>query len=397
MYRISMPFEFVDTHPQDAIDAASPGETIVADPTVNHTLDQSLTIDTPRVTLRGVTLGLDDEADENLIEIGADGVRLTDFTLDGNRTNQTGERQSSGVLVTGASNITIARGFIKNVSRHGLRIVDASDITSLAPGDTIHVERGSVSDVTVRDVRVDAPRRDGCSVEGPDLQNISVENVRTFDSSDRGSVEIKDGASDAYVANCYAENCVYGVAVQDHGNYPTNNVQIVGNTAKECQTLIDAQTSHPPESVTILGNTGRGLGGDGMGGPGGIHLHLIEGLVVANNVLDGVDGPGISVDNCTDAMITENVIRGTQGPGVDLDDSDRITIGQNGIDGHGKWAIACHGSDDGTTELQVTGNRCTGSLVLDGTISRYLVTGNLLDGRATNEANGSGRLANNLY
>lgn len=42
-----------------------------------------------------------------------------------------------------------------------------------------------------------------------------------FDSSDRGGVEIKDGASDAYVANCYAEACTYEVVVQDYSEYPS--------------------------------------------------------------------------------------------------------------------------------------------------------------------------------
>jgi hypothetical protein len=44
------------------------------------------------VTLRGANLRLADDADEDLIEVGADGVRITDFTLDGNRANQHGER-----------------------------------------------------------------------------------------------------------------------------------------------------------------------------------------------------------------------------------------------------------------------------------------------------------------
>jgi hypothetical protein len=345
-----MVVESADRHPQDALNAASPGETVAFDRDVRHTIEESLVVTTPGVTLRGPNLRLADGADEDLIEVGADGVSLGEFTLDGNRGNQPGDRQSNGVLVTGASNVRIRSGHIEDVSRHGLRIVDASVGTSWVEDDPIQVERGPVSDVTVRDVRIDRPRRDGCSVEGPDLQNATVENVRTVGSSDRGSVEVKDGASDAYVGNCYAEDCVYGVAVQDHGEYPPANVRIAGNTAIDCETLVDAQTNHPPENVVVTGNTGRDLGGDGMGGPGGIHAHLIEGLVVANNVLDGVDGPGIAIRDCADAAVTGNVIRDVDGPGIEL----------------------------------------------SGAVDRYLVTGNLLGEPVAETAEGSGLLTDNL-
>jgi hypothetical protein len=391
-----MPLDAGSHHPQDALDAASPGERVVADATVTHTVDEPLTITTPGVTVSGLALRLADGADENLVEIGADGVRLADFALDGNRANQSGERQSNGVLVTGASNVTVAGGRVENVSRHGIRIVDSSAVTSRAPANTIHVERGPASDVTVRDVRVDTPRRDGCSVEGPDLETVSIENVRTFDSSDRGSVEVKDGASAVRVAGCHAENCVYGVAIQDHGRYPTRDVRIAGNAARNCETLVDAQTSHPPDDVVVEGNVGRDLGGEGLGGPGGVHAHLISGLVVTDNVLDRVDGPGIAVHDCEDVVVTGNVVRETNGPGVDLAGSDRVTVGRNGIDGCDDPALACRGGDEGASEVLISHNRCSGGIVLDGEVDRYLVTGNLLDGSVEDGADGARRTTDDL-
>jgi hypothetical protein len=345
-----MVVELDGRHPQDAVDAAAPGETVCFDPSVQHTLEEPLVVTTPGLTLRRPSLRLADDADEDLIEVGANDVEIAEFSLDGNRKNQPGERQSSGILITGVERAMIRNGRVQDVSRHGLRIVDSSVRTSIAPEDTIHVDRGPVSDVTVRDVRVDRPRRDGCSIEGPDLQGAVVENIRTFDSSDRGSVEIKDGAVDAYVGHCYAEDCVYGVAVQDHGDHPTANVRIANNTAVGCETLVDAQTSHPPEDVTMTGNTGRDLGGDGMGGPGGIHASLIEGLVVSDNVLDGVDGPGIAVSDCEDVSVNGNVVRDVDGPGIDL----------------------------------------------SGTVEQYLVTDNVLNAPVVDDTGGSGLVTDNL-
>lgn len=360
-------------HPQDAVDAAAEGETVRFDSSVQHTLEESLVVTTPDLTLRGPSLRLADSADEDLIEVGADGVGISDFVLDGNRENQSGDRQSNGILVTGVERAWISNGRIGGVSRHGLRIVDSSVGTSTAPGDTIHVERGAVSDVTVRNVRVDRPRRDGCSVEGPDLQGVAVKNVRTFGSSDRGSVEVKDGATDASVGHCYAEDCVYGVAVQDHGEYPTANVRIANNAAVDCETLVDAQTSHPPEDVTVVGNVGRELGGDGMGGPGGIHAHLIEGLVIAGNAIDGVDGPGIVVEDCADASVTGNVVRDVDGAG-----------------------IVCRGEESTTSDVAVSDNRCAGGIDLTGAVEHYLVTDNLLNAPVVDEADGSGLVTDNL-
>jgi len=391
-----MPTEITDGRLQEAVDAVPPCEEIVADPTVQHVLDEPLVVATPDVTVRGLNLRLADDADEDLIEIGADGVTLTGFALDGNREHQHGDRQSSGVVATGVARLTLSEGYVRDVSRHGLRIVDASDPTSLAPEDTIRVDRGPVRDVTVRDVRIDSPRRDGCSIEGPDLEGAYVENVRTFGSSDRGSVEVKDGASDAIVSNCYAEDCVYGVAVQDHGEYPTENVRIVGNTARNCATLVDAQTSHPPENVAVVGNTGRGLTADGMGGPGGIHLHRIEGVVVSNNVLDGVDGTGLSVRDCEEVIVSGNVLRDVETTGIEVRASTGVSVGDNGI-GADEAAIACVGGESGTRDVQITDNRASGGgLVLDGDVDRYVATGNLLARPVSDGATGDGLVANNL-
>ncbi|MFB6227213.1 MAG: hypothetical protein ABEH88_01295 [Halobacteriales archaeon] len=54
-----------------------------------------------------------------------------------------------------------------------------------------------------------------------------------------------------------------------------------------------------------------------MGRPAGIHAHLIEGLVVSDNVIDGVDGSGIAVRDCGDVSVNGNVVRNADGPGID--------------------------------------------------------------------------------
>jgi len=392
--------EIGSRHPQNAIDAASPHEILVADRTVQHTISDPLTVTTPGLQLFGCNLRLANEANENLVEIAADGVELMRFSLDGNRSNQSEDRQSNGVVVTGASNVTITNGVIEDVSRHGIRVVDLSTPTAHIMGNDTAVGReGGVSDVTVRDIRIEAPYRDGCSIEGPDVSRVTVENVRTFDSTSRGSVEVKDGASDASVRGCHAANCRYCVALQDHGTYGASNVRFIGNGAMDCETLVDAQTERPPDNVLVAGNVGRDLGGHGMGGPGGIHLHRIQGLVVANNLLDTVDDTGICIRRCTGVNVARNAVRETAGPGISVRDSSRVGVSDNYVEGPDSCAIECEAQEDPMSELHVVDNRCLDSpegIALRGRVDSYLVATNLSHGSIVDTAEGSGIVTNNF-
>lgn len=381
---------------QDAIDDAPRGAMVRADPSVVHERVEPLTITTPGVTVTGLRLALADAGDANLIEIGADHVTLRDFALDGRRDQQPGERQSNGVVVTGATNVAIERGRIRDVSRHGIRVVDTEHHTSHVAGNTAEFGGGPVTDVTVRDIRIDRPRRDGCSIEGPDVTGVTVDGVRTYDSSDRGSVEVKDGAEDVLVRNCTATRCVYGVAIQDHGNYCSQNVAYVDNVAIACETLVDAQTSEdlPPQGVLVRGNRGRALGGDGMGGPGGIHLHRIDGLVVTGNRLADVDGDGLHVRNCQETIVSDNQIRDVGGTGIVANETVGVSV-------HGNVVGTAHAGGIAVTDgrgVRITGNRVTTAdpgIALDG-VDRYLVALNDATDIVTAKTCGTGTIDLNL-
>lgn len=81
---------------------------------------------------------------------------------------------------------------------------------------------------------------------------------------------------------------------------------------------------------------------------------------------------------------------------IESEGSDRVTVDQNRIGGSSEWAIACRGGKSGTAELQISDNRCSGGVALEGEIDRYLVTGNLLGGSVENDAVGAGQLAHHL-
>jgi hypothetical protein len=356
-----------DADPHEALAAAERGSTVRFDPAETHRIERPVAITTPDVTVEGLALRLADGADATLVEIGADGVALRDFRLDGNRGNQPGDRQSSGVTVAGACGVTVERGAIRDVTRHGVRVVDPATVTSDASfaERTVGVEAdGGTAAVRVGDVRVRNPRRDGCSVEGPDATDVRVENVRTVDSDDRGGVEVKDGAAGATVAGCHAVDCRYGVAVQDHGGYGVADVLIAGNTAARCDKLVDGQNDVRHESVAVVGNVGRDLTGADTwpAGRGGIYLNRVDGLVVSGNLLGPVGDTGIRAEECALARIAGNVVRGTDaGPGVAVDGGETAAVTDNVVRAAGR------GIDVGADGALVTDNLAPDGIDAPGT------------------------------
>jgi nitrous oxidase accessory protein NosD len=338
--------------PHGTLEAAERGSTVQFDPAAIHRIERPVQVTTPGVTVEGLAVRLADGADATLVEIGADGVTLRDFRVDGNRANQPGDRQSSGVTVAGARGVTVERGTVRDVTRHGVRVVDPATVTS----DTSFAERtvglettGGTAAVTVRDLRVRNPRRDGCSVEGPDVTDVRVENVHTVDSDDRGGVEIKDGAAGATVTGCHAADCRYGVAVQDHGGHGVADVLVTGNTAARCDKLVDGQNDVRHESVAVVGNAGRELTGADTWpeGQGGIYLNRVDGLLVVGNLLGPVDDTGIRVEECATARIAGNVVRGTNaGPGIAVAGGETIAVTDNVVRGAGP-GIRADPSPDG--------------------------------------------------
>jgi hypothetical protein len=362
---------------------AAQNETIIVDSQDTLIVREPLTVTTSGLTLSGLNIRLEAEMDENIVEITADGVTLTSFVIDGAREHQSGDRQTNGITVTDATNVTISNGIVTDSSRHGIRVFDPSTQTSHVEGNTVSAPGGPVADVTIRDVTVRTPRRDGCSIEGPAVSSVLVDNVRTFRSSDRGSVEVKDGASDVTVSNCYAEDCAYVVAVQDHGTFGTSDVRIARNTAVDCGTLIDTQTSVRHSGVTVQENVGRSLSGVGVRGEGGIRLHRIDGLLADGNVLENVDEVGLNVSECADVSVRGNQIRGSADDGIRVTGSDRVAITGNFLKGCSGAGIRCDGTESPLSWLQIAVNNGVAldkGIILHGAVEPVQIGLNLFEG-----------------
>lgn len=399
---------------QRCIDESSPNETIRSDPACERTVESPLTVDTEGVTVTGVTLRLADRADANMVEISADDVTFENFRLDGNKAHQADDYSDSGIVVGDARNVSVRHGHIRDVDRHGI-LVGPTKPFDRGRESAVELSRAewlaemAVANVRIYDVRIDSPRRDGCSVQGVGTANVTVRDVATYGSRDRGSVEVKDGASNALVTNCYAEDGLYAVTIQDHGDYSVSDVRFIGNTARNCETLVNSQISlrgesgpdyDPelrPDNIVVVGNVGRNIGGtaNSRGGSGAIYMNRIDGLIASNNLVDGSGDAGITVTRCTGATVTNNVVRDATGAAITVRDSTEVGIDHNCLvdgDGHG---IECRGDEFGAENVSISGNRCfDGGIRVGDRVNNYLVTANLSAGGIDDP--GSGLVGDNL-
>jgi len=369
-----------DETPQTAIERAEPGETVVF--TGEYKLEETLTVSTDGLTVQNLRVFLEDGTDDDVVEIVSDEVTLTDFYIDGNRENQPGDRQSNGIRVTDASNVAVMNGYIRCPSRHGVLIWDEC----WDDGDHTYDDEteASTTDITVRDIRVDEPRRDGCSVEGGHVSGVLVDNIRTFESSDRGCVEVTDGVSNVLVKNCHAEKCCYVVANQDHGHAATFNVQIINNFALECDSLIDSQHTLRHKNIDVLGNVGVRLQGKGLGGNGGIHVNNVKNLRLSNNRINNINDIGIAIRDCDDLFIDGNTVSKTDRSGILISESGRIGVNGNYVRDAGGHGIACRAKDGGTSVVKVGNNICVDinktGIIAGGTVKSCMINDNISEG-----------------
>jgi hypothetical protein len=350
-----------DDDPQRVLDDAPASATVAAAP-AEHALESTLVVRTPGLTVRGLGLRVADGADVDAVRVTADRVTLSGVEVDGNRGNQPGDRESSGVVVTGTTGVRIVGGRVVEPARHGVRVVgvDEQALDRMTDHLAVPLSTATTADTAVRDVTVERPQRDGVSVEGTGVRNVLVEGVTTLDSSDRGCVEVKDGASDAVVRDCYAEDCQYVCAAQDHGLYGPSDVAFANNRAVGCAKLVTTQGGVRHGPLVAAGNVGRDLTGAEVGGapPGAVAVGGTDGVVVANNSVDGADGPGVVVADCTAASVTGNVVREVEGDGLGLVGSPGGLVGGNHVVGAGGDGIVVDGD---AADCRCTGNRTAGA------------------------------------
>lgn len=310
--------QFNGTDLQSAIDSAPPFSTIICNRNNQLTISQTVLIKKP-ITLKNLNAILPDSLGKtSILEVYSEDVAISDFYLTGNA-NTVDQADRAPLIRIYKSNFRLESGLFENSSKDGVEIAPLLNTEDIDGG----VVRDIVGRGCVRDVISINGTHDKKSAY---VRNILVENIRGYDSSMRGSVEVSDGSENITVRKIYAENCVYAVDWQDHSRkteinrnvllddiYALNcryavrnavkdfghtNLTITNIIAEKCeQPLKIANTSNVIiQNVRII---------DHLGGKIPILARNCNGLTMRNISISNStsDKEGILIENCNEVLI----------------------------------------------------------------------------------------------
>jgi hypothetical protein len=192
----------------DVIKNAPPYSTVYFNKNEELVIKKPIVIDKP-LTLVGLNAMLPEGLGKtSIVEVNSKDVSIFDFKLKGN-TASVEQIERAPLIRIYKSNFHIERCLFKDSSKDGVEISPLANSEDIDGG----VVRNIVGRNCVRDV---------ISINGSHgeknmyIRNILVEDIRGYDSSLRGPVEVSDGSENITVRKIYAENCIYAVDWQDH-------------------------------------------------------------------------------------------------------------------------------------------------------------------------------------
>lgn len=225
---------------QQAIDTAVPYSTIICN------RNEQLVISTPVVirkplTLQGLNARLPDSLKTPLIIVESEGFQFYDFELTGNK-QSVDRKNKKPLVIIHHGKFRIENGRIVNSSKDGFSII---------PTDGGTIEGGIIRDVIGINNRVDVISIDGGD-PGEKISQILVENIRGYNSDEKGTVEVSDGVENVTARKIYAENSLYAVDVQQHSHVDkiNRNVLVEDIIAKDCKHAL--RTANSPVGHTNL-------------------------------------------------------------------------------------------------------------------------------------------------
>jgi ankyrin repeat protein len=319
-----------------------------------------------------------------IVAISAEGVKLRDFRLRGNVRSVPVEQRAS-LIAVGANNFIVENGILTDSARHGI-IVSARKARA-------NVHTGIIRNITGKNIARDVVSIEGHGGAGYFVHHVIVENIKGFDSHERGAVEVCDGTENITVRNVYAENCVYGVDVQDHGykGQVNRDISIIGVEVKDCSSAVrTAQSDLGHSNLMIFDISSHGWREDERGRI--MSLKNTSNVVLANiKIRENKGSPAIHARNCDGLILRDMLIERCRhsGAAILVEDSSNATI--DGLILRGKpqtltnavlyqimWNrdytnVAIHNVDAPNTLSAgiVLRNRST-----NGTLDSYVISGN---------------------
>jgi len=235
---------------QRVIDDAPPKATVICDG------KKQLEFAAPIVIRRAMTLkGLNARLPErlgrtSLIVVEAEGVAIVDVELHGNY-NSVSQKARAPLIKIHADSFRVERCKFYDSSKDGVEVAPKRGGKDIVGG-------------VIKDIEAFRIGRDAVSITGGNrglrVRDVTVENVSLKKGYKRGAVEVSDGTDNITVRNVYAENCPYGIDVQDHGkgSAPNTNIVIENVEAVRCRHII--RTANRPlghANLTLRNFTGK--------------------------------------------------------------------------------------------------------------------------------------------
>jgi hypothetical protein len=381
---------------QKTIDAAPPHSVVVCDPNRELTLSTPLKIEKP-LTLRGLHARLPEKLSKTpLVIVTSKGVTISDFELTGN-VDTVPAKERAPLLIIAAGDFRVENGRFNNSSKDGVMI----DADVLAKGDIVG---GVVRDIVGNRVARDVVSISGGGHEGYKIRNVLVDNIRGYNSSARGTVEVSDGTDNITVRKIYAEGNVYAIDVQDHKQPAQINRNVVIEDVYAVKCKFGIRTDNRPlghANLTIRDVTARQCAQP-------LQVSNTDNVTLSNiRVFDHEGGmPPVNIRNCNGLSVRDVVVENTahKGPAMLMEDCDSALV--DGFRLRGAAANVTSGicyrlaTARAYSALRITNVSAAAGILLeataqDATLTDYIVSGNLA--RVLDKIHGHGAIVvNNL-
>ncbi len=307
---------------QQEIDRAPPHSLLMADPSQQVEVDETIRIAKP-LTLVGLNMRLQPGlAKTPILEVLAEDVRIREFVLEGNG-DSVEQSDRAPLIVVRRGRFRIENGQTNNSAKDGVMITPVPE-----HGD---IEHGVIRNLTARDTIRDVVSIGGRGDEGLYVRHLVVENIRSYGSRLRGPVEVSDGSEHITVRDIYAESSFYGVDVQDHSRPGMINRHIVidGVQVKDCITAVrTANRDFGHDGLTIRNVTGTDFRAHDVWSP--LHVRNTRNVLIENVRIAGGprNRPWVYVQN-SDNVTLRNVTlveAGTDGAALVVEDAENALV-----------------------------------------------------------------------
>lgn len=346
-----------------ALALASASQAKILEIVVRGTCTESVRVDRDDVTLRAHATGggiHGPDAQTNTVVVTGARVTLEGLTISGGR---------SGIVGSGASNLTVRNATVQSTGRNGIVYLAGSSgtvdscVLQSNPRDGISVDTATITIINsniVNNARFGVLLAIGASARiGVDTRNASAGN--TISQNGNAGVNLGTGAMALIAANQITNNAGQGIGVFEAKIELAGLNTISGNRLQGIFARgSTVQIGGPDLGFSIINTiTGNGVGTNA----GGVFLFLGSSAVVRNAVISNNSGLGLGLSLRSQGQLFGSTIQGNTGDGIQLQLGSGLlpVTPTSTVSGNSGWGVQCFGAESSIANafppaLAVSGN-----------------------------------------